>query len=222
MGTTTMALPYGHEGGDAVPTVGAYEAATLSPSQRHVGGRQANVSGWSRRESNEPRGEAGEDAVTGPLSSSIHAAISPSGKHVGGRQPSVSGWSRKTVDAYDGSRESDAVTMIGEAKHAQLNGVDSGGRQPSISGWSRRHIPVPSSVFQSGSVHDEKKHYAEGGASTAANHETMSVEETRGRRHFEDEGRGLVDPPQGHEEYSERQVVGYQHERRHVTLREAH
>jgi len=87
---------------DAITSYSSGMHTNLPPSQRHVGGRQANVSGWSPRKIHEEHGherrhvQGPRDAVTGGpgctgMSSAMHAHLHPERRHCGGRQESVSG-----------------------------------------------------------------------------------------------------------------------------------
>lgn len=150
--------------GDAVTAVRSDVHARLPPGHRHVGGRQASVSGWSPRKidgSEASHTQSSPDAVTGPLN---HG----SSEHVGGRQDSISGWSRK---------------MVPESVQ-----VDQSGRQESVCGWSRKHIEHGESGH---SEHQEPwRRLAPTTASMASNNESSGASSPQGRRHFKDEARG--------------------------------
>jgi len=134
----------------------------------------------------------------------------PSQRDVGGRQANVSGWSR-SQQASEGKRhfahEHDAVTALGHDVHCRIDGLDIGGRQSSVSGWSRKHIPHGVS---SDMEHKPIRKIFPTNESMAANNESSEGKQGEERRHYQDEARSCSGT------YSERNNLGYMHQRRHV------
>ena len=93
--------------GDAVVSGGAAMGSSmhahLTPEQRHTGGRQVSVSGWSPKSINEPgsdlRSPKRENDVVTQIPAEMHARLG--GVYAMGKgtsQDSISGWSRKYIE----------------------------------------------------------------------------------------------------------------------------